>query len=241
MTSETKVQVRERPILFSTLLVYGLLEDRKTQTRRLNGLEDLNTYPGVTSGQHPLSAELSLGYQGLVRSSYYLKDKKGYAAQPGLFHEVHGTQPHARLEGTRVLNIITLKCPYGSVGDRLWVRETTLDVESHGYLGPVYLASEAGEAALEGGFGPAEDDVEVQPHEIKLRPSIFMRRQASRLSLEITAVRLERLHEITEEDARAEGVGSRAEFEALWKQINGEASWDANPWVWVVGVKRVQP
>ena len=94
------------------------------------------------------------------------------------------------------------------------------------------------------------------------RPSIFMPRWASRIALEVTAVRVERLQEISEDDAKAEGVEyqddakdicqgwlssdrtvlfetARRAYEDLWQSINGEASWAANPWVWVVEFRRL--
>ncbi len=61
-----------------------------------------------------------------------------------------------------------------------------------------------------------------------------MPRWASRITLTVNGVTLERLHEITDEGARAEGVKDRAEYESLWKQLNGVESWNINPWVWVV-------
>lgn len=92
------------------------------------------------------------------------------------------------------------------------------------------------------------------------RPSIHMPRWASRLTLEVTGVRVERLNDISEADAKAEGVdhelafhegllgrtveGRPADamwFEALWESINGDGSWAANPWVWVISFKRVTP
>lgn len=96
------------------------------------------------------------------------------------------------------------------------------------------------------------------------RPSIHMPRWASRITLEVTDVRLERLQDISEEDAKAEGVATRClaepdespecsvgfrnpdgfaldNFRSLWDAINGAESWDANPWVWVVSFRRLQP
>ncbi len=146
-------------------------------------------------------------------------------------------------------------CPFGQPGDRLWVRETTVNVEKHGYLGPVYLESEEGRDCLNFGLAPAPDDMtEVEPHEVTLRPSIHMPRSMCRLVLEITAVRVERLQAITEADAVAEGL-SRTEsgswlpgpcehpewaFHQLWAQVYSEPAWEANPWVWVIEFKRVE-
>jgi len=146
-------------------------------------------------------------------------------------------------------------CPFGQPGDRLWVRETTVNVEKHGYLGPVYLESEEGRDCLNFGLAPAPDDMtEVEPHEVTLRPSIHMPRSMCRLVLEITAVRVERLQAITEADAVAEGLSQTESgswlpgpcdhpewaFHQLWSQVYGEPAWEANPWVWVIEFKRVE-
>lgn len=158
---------------------------------------------------------------------------------------------------------IYLKCPYGKPGDQLWVRETTVRVEEHGFVGPVYVASDDGMAILNYGLGSG-DETEVEPHDLKLRPSIFMPRSMSRINLEITDVRVERLQDISEEDAKAEGVTQQQEpvfqcmceercmcgsrlmsfresFQDLWDEINGKKHpWASNPWVWVLTFRRVE-
>lgn len=141
------------------------------------------------------------------------------------------------------------RCPYGVPGDRLWVRETWFhdfeydrlfyraDADADGTV-PYLVHGCAG-----GGVGNAHID--------RWRPSIHMPRWASRLTLEIKAVRVERLQEISEEDARAEGV-EKAEatdgalsyvlgFSDLWDSINAKRGygWHTNPWVWVVEFERV--
>jgi hypothetical protein len=73
------------------------------------------------------------------------------------------------------------------------------------------------------------------------RPSSHMPRWASRLTLAVEAVRVERLHDIDDAGARAEGVADREAYRALWCNISGAESWDANPWVWVVVFSRVTP
>jgi len=131
-------------------------------------------------------------------------------------------------------------CPYGQHGDRLWVREawkahTTFDhlpprdiPESHVW----YMADDGYKA------------------ESRHRPGMFMPRWASRILLEVAAVRVERLQDISRGDAMAEGCpfpnmaegrDPRQWYADLWEQINGAGSWAANPWVWVVEFKRVQP
>lgn len=122
-------------------------------------------------------------------------------------------------------------CPFGAVGNRLWVRETwaryNIDQDSHDIA---YCAT-------------TPDD---WPKEGRWRPSIHMPRWACRITLEITGVRVERLQDISEADARAEGItGSlvrdvTAAYSALWQSIYGEKIWQANPWVWVIEFKRVE-
>jgi hypothetical protein len=152
-----------------------------------------------------------------------------------------------------------IKFPYGHPGDRLWVKETTVNVEDHGYVGPVYAESDEGRSVRDYGLSPdPEDMTEVEPQDLKLRPSIFMYRAMSRITLEIVSVRVERLQDISEVDALAEGVdrqeakttlssigmkdisGPVAEYSVLWEKINGAGSWDANPWVWVIEFRSVK-
>lgn len=164
-----------------------------------------------------------------------------------------------------------IKCPFGVTGDRLWVRETTVNVEDFGYLGPVYAESDHGRNVLEYGLAPSEGDcTEVEPEDINLRPSIFMPRAMCRITLENVSVRVERLQDISEADAKAEGITSVVfrpdtgwplcdgymvgpddgktaletsavkAYRNLWESINGPGSWDANPWVWVIEFKRVK-
>ncbi|MBW7903814.1 MAG: hypothetical protein H3C26_20285 [Rhodocyclaceae bacterium] len=148
----------------------------------------------------------------------------------------------------------TLQCPYGQPGGRLWVRETWQ--HSNFPLGPYDDRCDIFYRAdyLDDPHGP---DGELSP-EGKYRtwrPSIHMPRAASRILLEITAVRVEQLLDITTVDAIAEGVMETAPYlkgcpacseyryayEDLWKSTYGPGSWDANPWVWVVEFKREQP
>lgn len=123
--------------------------------------------------------------------------------------------------------------PRYEIGQRLWVRETFAGPDIRGCI--AYRAR-----------GDVLDDGD------KWRPSIFMRRHDSRLTLEVTGIRVERLQEITEADAIAEGVeracqdsacrehDARSNFAALWDQINGKrAPWSINPWVWVVSFKQI--
>lgn len=158
---------------------------------------------------------------------------------------------------------VDVKCPHGQHGDRLWVRET------HAFIWPdeyepdnlkdcsiEYRADTDGKA-LPGDWPEESRD---DPERPKWRPSIFMPRWASRIMLEITDIRVERLNEISEEDAWAEGVNvadtlARGDsvgygptgkpwapylYRSLWESINGSGSWDANPWVWVTEFRRIE-
>jgi hypothetical protein len=140
-------------------------------------------------------------------------------------------------------------CPHGAPGDRLWVRETfAMNKAKAGP--PVVYRADHGEAQSVFVERPhsAEWDVVVT----RWRPSIFMPRAASRILLEITDVRVQRLQEISEGDARAEGVTPNAFeqtsdnwggvlYRRLWEQINGPGSWDANPWVWAITFQMLEP
>lgn len=157
-----------------------------------------------------------------------------------------------------------IKCPYGTVGDRLWVRETWQGplIEEGQCLDNMY-AAEFCEYAATQKFAPEFEDADGNQRQ-GWRPSIHMPRWASRLLLEITDVRVERVQDISEADALAEGIEgpfevghtayrapgdskpryskAAASFESLWDSINAKRGfgWDANPWVWALTFKRVE-
>jgi hypothetical protein len=137
-----------------------------------------------------------------------------------------------------------LPCPYGKPGDYLWVRETWAPLADCVVLNCAYYRLDHEEARSSG-----------SRVDVKWRPSIYMPRWASRITLRITDIRVERLQDISEEDAKAEGVkpldyaahhvaagcGARIAFEQIWTTINGPGAWEANPWVWVISFERVKP
>ena len=136
-----------------------------------------------------------------------------------------------------------LPCPYGAPGERLWVRETFMPMcpfDNGEDLGFLYRAS---------------DEDPKKPHVWKRagpwKPSIHMPRRASRITLEITDVSVERLQEISDDDVKAEGVEPDrytdhplgcywTAFRSLWESINGKGSWSEDPWVWVVKFRRIE-
>lgn len=142
-------------------------------------------------------------------------------------------------------------CPYGNAGDRLWVRETWGLHRHHDYTcwnRDSVAGRTADDLLLSWQVAYAADATSVYDH---WRPSIHMPRWVSRITLDVTGVRAERLNDISEADARAEGVeiphdadalcdcGRRA-YRDLWDRINGQGSWLKNPWVWVVTFKRLE-
>ena len=157
------------------------------------------------------------------------------------------------------------RCPHGQPGDRLWVQEawraelTWNTTKPSGIPDEAALWYEADDQQRNNGRGTKFKG--------KLRSSIHMPRAASRITLEITSVRVERLQDISEADAKAEGIFPHVRggwhwlkhdssnpndwnqfgyktaalaFQALWESINGPDSWDANPWVWVVEFKAIE-
>ena len=145
-------------------------------------------------------------------------------------------------------------CPYGQPGDRLWVRETFgLQVRHYG--------GGTGEHIVYRATNPNAiycKSAEGREYPVKWKPSIHMPRHSSRILLEITAVCVERLQDISRADIRAEGLQCPPELASddvspnyrdwypaawreLWESINGADSWTVNPWVWVVEFKRVTP
>lgn len=216
-------QVRERGILFSGPMVRAILAGRKTQTRRavkpsVRGAKGVGAYT----------------IDGVVDDLVNLDEDGDPIDAP------------------------SIRCPYGAPGDRLWSRET----HAPRYFDDGRTAYRADWTAPDGLPEP------------KWTPSILMPRWASRITLEITGVRVERAHDISDADIAAEGVDAeavealwqgatrtrrfeagylkdkyfshidgwpKAQWAAAWTLINGRASWDANPWVWVVEFKVVTP
>lgn len=232
-------QIKERPILFSAPMVRAIQEGRKTVTRRV-----LRFQPGA-------DADITV-----ERYNVAVTNRRGYQeAGP----EIFGAWWRDGEAGC--------KCPYGAPGDRLWVRETWycdhFEVTRGPYLKPDDL--NVSEAIDDGTLVYAADG--LTPYEADQpiwKPSIHMPRWASRILLEITNVRVERLQVISDKQALAEGVrlyadhaalgdwyhvegketysaDPRKSFELLWSSINGPTAWDANPWVWTVEFKRVTP
>ncbi|PBP44229.1 hypothetical protein [Pseudomonas syringae] len=241
-------QAKERPILFSAPMVRAILDGRKTVTRR-----------AVKANKAHADGFMMLDHG----SGWWPYNAFG-----------DFSSDHEGME-------YPIACPYGKPGDRLWVRETWSDVNLQGAPGIAYradgdvrdLMEDASFLDEDGAFN--YDDPRSEPYQFacwsedllggkegRWRPSIHIPRWASRILLEITAVRVERLQDISEDQARAEGVrlytdhaelgewwhvdgietysaDPRKSFELLWTCVGGD--WNANPWVWAVEFKRVTP
>lgn len=159
-----------------------------------------------------------------------------------------GNRPHVIRSEPSLQYWVENDCPFGQVGDRLWVRETFMDLsgtgvehrDSEGQLQKYAYATDCPR-------GSYSDELR-KDFGLKWKPSIHMPRSASRILLEITNVRVERLQDISEKDAVAEGMTAdedycaEEQFSMLWTKTYGwsEKGWNINPWVWVVEFKVIQ-
>lgn len=226
--------MKERPILFSAPMVRAILEGRKTQTRRV--IKPRKSAEGLLCD--PIATQ-------------------SFASEHLESLEIQGFDCEHVGEGQfRVFP----PCPYGEVGTRLWVRETW--AKNTGIAGGFLYRADHGGCASYASHNLASG---MTTHSMdKWKPSIHMPRWASRITLEITGVRVERLNDISEQDAMEEGIqctkgiltGNKkywvpdegyecfstasSAFRELWESINGAGSWQQNPWVWVVEFRRVE-
>ena len=212
----------ERPIIFSSEMVRAILEDKKTQTRRVIKPQPTGNDLDILTRSYGGAVDIYNLYRGLTAGDM------GY-------------------EQT------TIKCPYGQPDDRLWVRETwdvfalPNEVPSICYRADSTAIPILGKLVI-------NTNEKIILH--KWRPSIHMPRWASRITLEIVNIRVERVQDISEEDAMAEGAplgrvlgygrlgmqSYREGFIDLWNSINLERGfgWDSNCWVWVIEFKRIE-
>ncbi len=232
--------MKERAILFSAPMIRALLGGTKTQTRRIMKPQPTPTLDSPGDFWWPCNK-----HQSMVRVSTVQ------------IPEAHGMAADA--------------CPHGAHGDRLWVRETFY---AYGRWETHFSAKKKRDEwhfadmtqACDRTYQYAADNPDVPLAKGRggallgwhKRPAIFMPRAAYRILLDITSVRVERLNDCSEADARAEGViiedrhmsgycsgeylppAVRA-YRDLWESINGAGSWVAGPWVWAIEFKRVAP
>lgn len=220
--------MKERPILFTPANAQLIVLGRKTQTRRAIAFPKTFKCP-VTKQRYPLPVELwkptIIGGYGTFR---IVKGEKISVPETGGMWNDKG----ATLIG----------CPYGFPGDRLWVKEGFITRNSGNtivyrsdYTQQYGAPEAAGFGAMYGGW----------------KSPLFMPRKYARLILNITEIRIERLHDISEEDALAEGIDDvwlvkehiapprRRAYFYLWDSINGVHSHKENPWVWCLSFRRI--
>jgi hypothetical protein len=240
----------ERPVLFNGTMVRAILSGAKTVTRRpvvpMAGRQRQWLTPALLTQSPRLT---------MCRLS-----------------EVDGGDLGAQMEHPKGGPLGWVRSPLGAPGDRLWVRETWCpgDYWTSGVVHdpPEDIRYAADNSAISYATGePLRIDTSDWSDPKRWRPSIHMPRWASRLSLDVVSVGVERLHDITEDDARREGIGplwlqdgeqgcwytgdpskgakmhartARDAFARLWSEVYGPSAWDANPWVWRVEFTRVE-
>lgn len=207
--------MRERPILMSAPMVRALLDGRKTQTRR------------VVKPQPEALGTCGPGLGG-APAIYWTSPR--YDNGDGV-HYFHTDEQRAR-------ELMVSACPYGVPGDRLWVKESLLCAPwQHRHDAITYAADHA--------FAWDADEPATWVWSRCGLSSLFMPRGLSRLTLTITDVRVERVQDINDDDAIAEGIPDYPDFKGdcpvddyreLWDSLNAARGygWDANPWVWAL-------
>jgi len=224
--------MKERPIIFSAPMVQALLDGHKTQTRRI-----VKTQPTDEDWAY---ARKALG--GNTENAYPAVSDRG-----GIGLRIDDQQTGSFLAAATGFFERNNHCPYGQPGEALWVKETF----AH------HVQAIGAKSDEDGPFVYAADGEAATQYRLsdKWKPSIFMPRWASRILLEITAVRVERLQDISEADAIAEGWmrrpyisddpqvhidAARDWYRDLWETINGPGSWDLNPFCWVIIFRRIK-
>lgn len=192
----------------------------------------------IRAGQKTQTRRIVKGAQPTGRDGFHVVPSS-FRDERLVMREVHAERRHCEVLWSQA-------CPLGRVGDRLWIRET---------FGLVPSACGGEDVVYAADYQDGSD----RAAGVRYRPSIHMPRWASRISLELTHIRVERLQDVSESDARAEGAPDyeegldepppdsdhewsyRASFRRLWERINDPGSWDTNPWVWVYDFREVQP
>jgi hypothetical protein len=218
--------MKERPIIFTAESVRAIIDGRKTMTRRLCAKAMDHGEPATAV--HPDGAGV------------------GWIAWWGT-HDVTAEQTKRLYPGAEGFT-----CPYGAVGSRLWIRETwarVYDVCPFDDGDPSHIEYRAdGDPKRFPGEWPPE--TAEDPERPRWRSPWFLKRADSRIDLEITAVRVQRLHSISPVDVEAEGVlvncdgshGARSYFVKEWDRLNGKrAPWASSPWIWALTFKRICP
>ncbi|GLY59315.1 phage-like protein [Pectobacterium carotovorum subsp. carotovorum] len=220
--------MKEHPIIFNAEMVRAILDGRKTQTRRIIKPQPFD--------------------RSQYRRDHQIEIISGRAENGD---EVDGLYAYTKSTG----GTWDAKCPFGQPGDRLWVRETySPDFANYYPNNRFWYASDNDRKSdievvdgVRGIYSP-ESDVHVP---FRWRPSIHMPRYASRILLEITDVRVEKLKHILRDGIIAEGYPAERAIDGgdydpflwyrdLWESLYGDGSWQKNPWVWVIEFKQIK-
>ncbi|MDQ8942054.1 hypothetical protein [Acinetobacter soli] len=241
--------MKERPILFNTEMVRAILEGRKTQTRQIVKPNKwaakywVETEELINAGTHyaQFNYEITTHKRAERENQFVVQREQILAgttaqliamAKDTLLHQDYASPP--------------IYCPFGQVGDNIWVKESWSTHACFDEIESKYLESKSIHYLADGAIQTG-----------KKRLASQMPRHASRILLEITKIRVERLSEISEEDAIREGCiaepcdhtrrtcseigcyGPKAigQFKYSWQKKNGKDSWDVDPWVWVIEFK----
>ncbi|KPF66085.1 hypothetical protein IP84_16850 [beta proteobacterium AAP99] len=254
--------MKERPILFSAPMVRAILDGTKTQTRRVVKPQPPKecTHAGPVMGTYSGIAVPRFYWQTAEDFDQAEKEDKDLLFWPAADDE-ESDEFTADIYG-----LGGMECPYGSeanclkAADRLWVKEGVFQHNNFGF--PLGSSTPIEQTMFNGNgervWSYAADGITEK--KTGTRSSRCMPRWASRITLEVTGVRVERLQDISEADAKREGVQredfgwvdylmpstqitltAAQSYRTLWESINGPDSWTANPWVWVVEFRRVHP
>lgn len=239
----TDVKPKEQPILMSTPMVQALLAGTKTETRRDKNLKEINENPDEWTFHGTTKCDVPQGYK--IGTYIFTREKDPLAT--------------------------AVKCPW-EVGNILWTKETwrpvlKIDQNAMGEWPMIRYKADSSEIAVP--FDEYEWFRELtKDGKFIYKSSMFMRRKFARIFLQITEIKLERLHDITEDGAIAEGIGGfdlpqscrelypasykdyskKSEtwnlspidsYKSLWESINGEGSWEKNPWIWCVKFEKL--
>lgn len=218
--------MKTRPILFKSEMVRAILDGRKTQTRRLLKPQPVNL---------PEDAYCNPYNGNFEHFTFWTNGNKMILGCGG-----------------NIKDTAHWKCPHGMPGDRLWVKETFTLI----HPGLLQKSDPDSESSQWITVYRANGEVDLSDYGVPWKPSIFMPRSASRITLDLVGLQVERLNSISAEDCIAEGIDYKEHkcgcevcshtsqicpasasslimaYAELWESINGKGSWDANPWVW---------
>jgi len=238
--------MKEIPILFSTPMIQAILEGRKTQTRRIINPQPSTFITALSWKKFVSHCPENVSEDDHVKTFFNDKSRFGRAGDLLWVRETWQLKGWDFEEGTmnvRYATGETLSCiAHDPNEDSSWLMDKVDWLEDRGYIKP----------------DPTNNEMFVFTKRQPFYPSIHMPKEAARIWLQVESIRVERLQDISEEDAKAEGmekmdnspfpyklyscntascVDAKTAFKFLWQDINGDGSWADNPWIWVISFK----